>query len=342
MIVTNPNEPPAVTEPDNRRLTARQTQVVALLMGGLTSKQIAGALGLKFYTVTTHMKNIYKKLGVSNRSSLMVKVLTEGVLLESAIPSFRINSLELPENASLSANRPSRGFTLIELLVVIAIIAILAAMLLPALAKAKDKAKMIRCTSNEKQIGLAYQMYAQDNDNFLPVAGLDYNGNVSPVGWFLQISPYVARGTTNAANLSATNSVVACPSAKIDGVMNPSDPNQSAYGGYGHNYYYLGYTDSSKIRLTDISKPVETCMNGDGLDPIPGQALGYWCFGYLYTPSNPPWASTGNQMSTCPPYTRHGIGDNFAWADGHTVMTPWRIMSAGQNGLRDWFYLAKK
>jgi len=315
MLTPNSNELPEVLKRNDSRLTTRQMQVAALLTMGLTSQQVADLLGLRFYTVTSHVKNIYKRLGVYNRSSLVVKLLDK---------------------------QQPRGFTLIELLVVIAIIAILAAMLLPALAKAKEKAKTIRCASNEKQIGLAYLMYSQDNANFLPVAGVLYSGGVSPVGWFLEISPYIGRGTTNAATLSATNSVVACPSAKIDGVMNASDHNQGAYGGYGHNYFYLGYTDSSRFKLSDISKPVETCMNGDGLDPIPGQTLGNWCFGYLYTPLNPPWASTGSQMSTCPPYTRHGNGDNFAWADGHTAMTPWRIMSAGQNGLLDWYYLAKK
>jgi prepilin-type N-terminal cleavage/methylation domain-containing protein/prepilin-type processing-associated H-X9-DG protein len=72
----------------------------------------------------------------------------------------------------------SRGFTLVELLVVIAIIAILAAMLLPALNKAKLKAQGIQCMSNEKQLVLAWRMYSEENSDNLVLAGGD--GNVSP------------------------------------------------------------------------------------------------------------------------------------------------------------------
>lgn len=80
------------------------------------------------------------------------------------------------------------AFTLIELLVVIAIIAILAALLLPALSRAKEKANAASCLNNLRQWGLATQLYAGDNDDFLPLDGTPNPSDAATnTGWYIQL-----------------------------------------------------------------------------------------------------------------------------------------------------------
>ncbi len=118
-----------------------------------------------------------------------------------------------PKSTTLQwhAGRTRKGFTLIELLVVIAIIAILAAILFPVFAKAREKARQTTCASNEKQLGLALVQYVQDYDEVMPEATLCaniYNSSLPHYSWRFQLYPYVKSigayicpdDTTNPAN----------------------------------------------------------------------------------------------------------------------------------------------
>jgi len=146
------------------------------------------------------------------------------------------------------------AFTLIELLVVIAIIAILAAMLLPALSSAKQKAWTTSCNSNLHQIGLGMRMFADDNNQYYPESGDDiYWGAIDPTtgkaSWLEQIFPYV--GNTNAYD---------CP-----GNVQLPPPNQGPFNyfnGCNAAYVAAGGQDAA-VESTVILLPSAYVLGGD-------------------------------------------------------------------------------
>ena len=178
-----------------------------------------------------------------------------------------------------SASIPSKcaAFTLIELLVVIAIIAILAAILFPVFAQAREKARQTACLNNNKQLALGIQMYAQDYDETLPVAGF----NAQCRGrWQWQVFPYVKNiGVFTCPDLSDNPWTTAQSANPCGGPTVGADDK----GGYGWNYAlqsdWVGQPSVNTApgyALSVIAKPADTIVVADtGFPGTDGTASGW-------------------------------------------------------------------
>jgi prepilin-type N-terminal cleavage/methylation domain-containing protein/prepilin-type processing-associated H-X9-DG protein len=233
------------------------------------------------------------------------------------------------------------GFTLIELLVVIAIIAILAAILFPVFAQAREKARQITCVNNLKQIGTGMLMYAQDYDETwmpsrTPAAGGNWNE------WSVLVQPYIKNGTSTVDN-------------NVTGVFScPSNPVQAQGNNYKPRADVFVPTDSGMpvVSLASVPSPASVIgffEDGAGGGAVPGDASGWnYCFWFAdesgwipnaaqdnvkydltatYTDcDNQLSAATNNwwpygkpsaEECTWYPRYRHSGMANFLWLDGH-------------------------
>ncbi len=149
-----------------------------------------------------------------------------------------------------------RGFTLIELLVVIAIIAILAAILFPVFARARERARQTSCLSNLRQIGTALLMYAQDYDEMLPRSEgyRDPSELLPPDGrtyWFVRIYPYIMN-----------TQIFSCPSEGFNGIQSGGESITHDDWPNGVNYSYN--LRCGGISIGEINRPSALLMVMDG------------------------------------------------------------------------------
>jgi len=248
-------------------------------------------------------------------------------------------------NSGHRSVKPNFGFTLIELLVVIAIIAILAAMLLPALGRAKIKAQSAYCMSNQKQLTLAWLMYADDNGDKVPP---NASGSMSRGGWVDGWLDFSANNTDNTNTVFLTNAKIG-PYTKSIGIYKcPGDVYPCIMRGASvprvrsvSMNSYIGATDVGYgaaqtppcfiyLKLSDIKRPSPSSL-WVFVDEHPDSINDGWLTDW--------WPGGGGWGDLAASYHAGSCGIGFA--DGHGEIHKWKdkgtlqpVTKQGLNGDR--------
>jgi len=158
--------------------------------------------------------------------------------------------------ARLWKSSSRKGFTLVELLVVVTVVGILLALVLPALSKAPEKGKSIRCISNLRQLAIAATLYADDNEDALPWSERHWTSPSNPTAVMNYTDPTAPNFRTNAywqltGYVERSDSFWHCPSAPLDEAVTMSGDNSPLIG-YMGNMYAIGITFSPVFPMPDI------------------------------------------------------------------------------------------